>query len=106
MNGISGFEVQEARRPGWARLLVAGELDASTALTLRRRLRALKATNTNVCVDLSQLEFVDRAGARALADAVTQAQEGDWSVEVDPNISVQAKRFFDVITAAGLTTGI
>jgi anti-anti-sigma regulatory factor len=31
----------------------------STTLTFRRRLRALKASNMNVCVDLSQLEFID-----------------------------------------------
>lgn len=106
MVASSAFEIQEARRPGWARLLVTGELDASTALTFRRRLRALRATNTHVCVDLSQLEFIDCAGAHALTDAITQSQEGDWRVEVAPNVSVQARRFFDLITAAGLSAGI
>jgi anti-anti-sigma factor len=105
MRAISPFEIKEARSHGWARLLVTGELDISTALTFRRRLRALKATNTNVCVDLSQLEFIDCAGAHALNDAITQAQEGDWRVEVAASMSDQAKRFFDLITAAGLPTG-
>jgi hypothetical protein len=55
----SAFEIREERRYGWARLLVSGELDVSNALTFRRRLRALKAANLHVCVDLSQLEFID-----------------------------------------------
>jgi anti-anti-sigma factor len=104
MRGISRFEVEVAGRQGWARLLVTGELDVATALTFRRRLRALKAKNTHVCVDLSQLEFIDSAGAHALNDAITQSQEGDWRVEVAPSMSVQAKRFFDLMTAAGVPT--
>jgi anti-anti-sigma factor len=105
MTGSSVFEIQEARRQGWARLVVTGELDSSTALTFRRRLRALRAANTHVCVDLSQLEFIDCAGAQALNDAITQSQEGDWRVEVAPRMSDQAKRFFDLMTAARVATG-
>jgi anti-anti-sigma factor len=104
MTGSSVFEIHEARRRGWARLVVAGELDASTALTFRRRLRALRATNTHVCVDLSELEFIDCAGARALNDALTQSQEGDWRVEIAPTMSEQAERFFGLMTAAGVLT--
>lgn len=104
MTGSSAFEIQEARREGWARLLVTSELDASTALTFRRRLRALRATNTNVYVDLSELDFIDCAGAYALNDAVAQSQEGDWSVEVAPSMSDQARRFFDLMTVAGVAT--
>ena len=104
MRGISGFEIEETTQEGWARLLVTGELDVSTALTFRRRLRALKSTNTHVCIDLSQLEFIDCAGAHALNDAVTQARHGTSHVQVAPQMSSQAKRFFDLMTAAGLAT--
>lgn len=106
MTGSSIFEIRDERRRGWARLVVSGELDISTALTFRRRIRALKAANTHVCVDLSQLEFIDCAGARALDDAIVQGEEGQWHVEVDPNMSIQARRFFDLITATGLPAGI
>jgi anti-anti-sigma factor len=106
MTGSSVFETQEAPRRGWVRLLVTGELDASTALTFRRRLRALRAANTHVSIDLSQVEFIDCAGAHALSDAITQSQEGDWCVEVAPNASVQARRFFDLIPAAEPPAGI
>jgi anti-anti-sigma regulatory factor len=53
-------------------------------------------------VDLSQLEFIDCAGARALNDAIVQSREGEWRVEVAPSMSDQAKRFFDLMTAAGV----
>jgi anti-anti-sigma factor len=96
MEGSSAFEIQEVPREGWARLLVRGELDISTALTFRRRLRALKAAHTHVSVDLSQLDFIDSAGAHALTDAIAESRQGEWRVEIAPNMSGQAKRFFDL----------
>jgi anti-anti-sigma factor len=102
MTRSSTFEVEEAPRPGWARLVVSGELDLSTALTFRRRLRALKAENRHVSVDLSRVEFIDCAGAHALNDAVADARQGSWRVEVAPAMSDQARRLFDLLTAAGV----
>jgi ABC-type transporter Mla MlaB component len=78
----------------------------STALTFRRRVRALKADHTHVCIDLSQLEFIDTAGARALEDVLTDSRHGSWRVEVAPNMSCQATRFFDPTTAARRPTEV
>ena len=103
MPGFSTFEIEETPRWGWARLVCNGELDVSTALTFRRRLRALKAANPHVCVDLSQLEFIDCAGARALNDALAEARQGSWRVEIAPGMSDQASRLFDLLIAAGVT---
>ena len=102
MTGSSAFEIEEAPRRGWARLVCRGELDISTSLTFRRRLRALKAADTHVWVDLSQLEFSDCAGARALNDALADARGGSWCVEVGPDMSDPARRFFDLLCAAGV----
>jgi ABC-type transporter Mla MlaB component len=104
MTGSPAFEIQEGPQRGWARLLVTGELDTSTALTFRRRVRALKADQTHVCIDLSQLEFIDRAGGLALEDVLADARYGSWRVEVASDMSWQAARFFDPITAAGRST--
>ncbi len=100
----STFEIREAQRRGWVRLCVTGELDVSTALTFRRRLRALKAANTHVSVDLSELEFIDCAGAHALSDAIADSRRGSWQLEVEPNLSGQARHFFALATAAGLSS--
>lgn len=104
MTSSSAFEVQEGPHRGWARLLVGRELDTSTALTFRRRVRALKATHTHVCIDLSQLEFIDPAGAHALQDVLADARHGSWRVEVAPNASWQATRYFGSITTTGPPT--
>lgn len=102
MTPSSVFEIQETSRQGWARLVVSGELDVSTALTFRRRLRTLKAANTHVCVDLSHLEFIDCAGAHVLNDILAEARTGSWQVKIAPGMSEQANRFFDLLTAAGV----
>src|SRR5579863_1521596 len=104
--GDSVFQIQETSRRGWARLAVMGELDISTALTFRRRLRALRAAQTSVYLDLSQLEFIDIVGARAVLDAVAASGEGTWRVQVEPRVSDQARRCFDLMNAAGLHTDV
>lgn len=104
MTGGSTFEIQEAQRHGWARLVVSGELDVSTALTFRRMLRALRASNVNVYVDLSQLEFMDITGARAVNDVIAASRHGSWCVEVAPNMSVQASRLFALIEETDRST--
>jgi anti-anti-sigma factor len=102
MTAFSTFEIRESRQFGRARLCVSGELDLATVLTFRRRLRALMATNTHVRVDLSHLDFIDSAGAHALDDAIVDSRRGGRHIEVDPNMSHQARRFFDLTKAAGL----
>jgi anti-anti-sigma factor len=102
MSGTPAFRIEQTSRPGWARLAVTGELDISTALTFRRRLRALRATNTPVSLDLSELEFIDSAGARAILDAVAASRNGTWRVEIEPKLSDQARRYFELMKAAGL----
>jgi anti-anti-sigma factor len=97
--GDSVFQVQETSRPGWVRVAVTGALDESTALTFRRRLRALKASNTGVYLDLSEVEFIDSAGADVVLDAIAESRQGTWRVEVERNVSDQARRYFDSIRA-------
>jgi len=97
----SRSQIQETSRRGWARLAVTGELDISTALAFRRRLQAVRAANTPVYLDLSQVEFMDSVGARAVLDAIAASRESTWSVEVKPPRYHQPRRCFDLIRAAG-----
>lgn len=100
MTASAPFEIHEAPRPGWVLLVVTGELDISTALTFRRWVRALKAANTHVSIDLSLVEFIDSSGARALEDVLDDSRDGSWRAEVAPNVSRQAARWLDHITLA------
>jgi anti-anti-sigma factor len=102
MTDTAAFEIHEASRRGWARLSVVGELDVFTGLTFRRRLRALKAAETDVYVDLSRLEFIDCAGLHALTDVLAESRQGSWQVEVAPAMSVPARRLLGMLAAAGL----
>jgi anti-anti-sigma factor len=104
--GDSRFHVQETSRVGWARLSVSGELDLATALTFRRRLRALKASNSRVSLDLSEVEFIDSAGAHAVLDAVAASAQGPGRVEVEPEVSDPVRRYFDSTKAAGLPSAL
>jgi anti-anti-sigma factor len=99
--GDSACRIRETSLGGWARLAVIGELDISTALRFRRRLRAVRAANTPVHLDLSEVEFMDSAGARAVLDAVAASRESTWRVEVEPPLSPQARRCLDLLAAAG-----
>lgn len=102
MTGESIFQIEDASRRGWVRLSVSGELDISTALTFRRRLRALRASGMPVCLDLSEVEFIDSAGAHAVLDALAASREDAWRVELEPNMSDHARRYFELLKAAGL----
>jgi anti-anti-sigma factor len=97
----SVFQIQQSTHRGWARLTMSGELDISTALTFRRRLRAFRARNTPVHLDLSQVEFMDSMGARAVLDAVAASRGSTWRVEVEPPLSHQPRRCFDLARGAG-----
>ena len=78
-------------------MAVTGELDLSTALTFRRRLRAVRAANTPVYLDLSRVEFMDSAGARAVLDAIAASRGSSWSMEVSPPLSPQPRRCLDLM---------
>jgi anti-anti-sigma factor len=103
MTGTALLEIQEAPRRGWARLIVRGELDLSTASIFRRQVRALKAAATDVYVDLSRLEFIDCVGLHALNDVLAESRQGRWSVEIAPGVSVRARRCLDLLAGAGMS---
>ena len=60
------FSSNVVHRPPQARLTVAGELDLSSAGSIRRDVEdALSAGTTDFVVDTSEVTFVDAAGLRA-----------------------------------------
>lgn len=63
------------RRDGIEILSVSGEIDLSTAERLGRAIEAAAAPGTPLVVDLSDVGFLDSAGARVLAVADTAATE-------------------------------
>jgi anti-anti-sigma factor len=83
------------------RLALSGELDIATARRLRERLHQLKEAGSHVRLDLSRLQFIDSAGAHALAEALAESRADHWRLEVEPTMSHQVRHFIDLAIAAG-----
>jgi anti-anti-sigma factor len=47
-------------------------------------------------LDLSELEFIDSSGMRALLEAVKAAQADGWDLGVDPRLSHAVQRAFEL----------
>lgn len=90
------FEIHEREESGCVRLRLSGELDLASESVLRNRLEQLRAEKRTVRLDLSSLEFMDGSGIRLLISAFNQAQGYGWEFEVDPDVSPQVKRLFEV----------
>jgi anti-anti-sigma factor len=76
------FQVEEQYEGGRLRLTLVGELDLASSPSLEAVLIGLKAANRAVCLDLSQLEFIDSSGIRVLFRAIEDAHDSDWDFRI------------------------
>jgi anti-sigma B factor antagonist len=74
--------LQVRRRPGYALVAAAGEIDISTVSRLRGVLDTLTADGLRVIVDLNQVSFVDASGLGALVGAAARAAAAGGSLHV------------------------
>ena len=74
--------VQVRLQPGYAVIMVAGEVDIATAPQLREHLAVLAGSGRPVIADLDQVSFIDAAGLRVLAAAARQASGAGGSLHV------------------------
>lgn len=69
-----------------ARLVVRGEVDIANADVLEEQLLAAEAVSGDeLIVDLSDVTFMDVAGARVLVQAAAAAAEGSRQIRVEPS---------------------
>jgi anti-anti-sigma factor len=101
MQDDTPLQIDETREGTWTRLALSGELDIASARQLRDRLRRLQQSGSHVRLDLSQLQFIDSAGVRPLAEALIESRADHWRLEVEPRMSHQVRRFIDLVKAAG-----
>ena len=98
MQGEGTLEVQRTVDPdGWVRLSLLGELDHASALGLEGQLSELKKSREPARLDLSRLEFIDSSGVRILVVGVRDARRENWQLEIEPKLSWQVQRVFDVL---------
>jgi anti-sigma B factor antagonist len=96
-----GFSVQERDEAGVRVLAVSGELDIATAPELCARLDASRSTRRpRMLVDLTEVDFCDSTGLRALLGAASEvrAHGGRFAIVCAPSGGVA--RLLDIVGAS------
>jgi anti-sigma B factor antagonist len=92
------FEIREnVDADGVVRLALVGELDIAVADRVEERFRQLREDNRQVLLDLSQLEFIDSSGVRAIVLGLKHARQGGHPLEVDRQISSTVARMIEIM---------
>jgi anti-sigma B factor antagonist len=97
MRSPAPLRIEERVEPDGLRLSLRGELDLATKCDLRRRLFHARSPGDDVLLDLSQLEFVDAAGAGMLLRALADSRRHGWNLRLDPVMPAQVARVFDLV---------
>jgi anti-anti-sigma factor len=92
------FEIRESfDADGALRLALIGELDIAVADRVEERLRQHRDDGERLRVDLSQLDFIDSSGVRAIVLGLRQARQGGYGLEVDRKISPAVRRMIEIM---------
>jgi anti-sigma B factor antagonist len=92
------FEIRESPDAGGAVCLaLVGELDIAVADRVENRFRQLREDGCAVRLDLSQLEFIDSSGVRAIVLGVKHARQGGHEFEVDRRVNSTVARMIDIM---------
>lgn len=92
------FEIREnVDADGVVRLTLVGELDIAVADRVEDRFSQLREDDRPVLLDLSQLEFIDSSGVRAIVLGLRRARQGGHQLEVDERISSTVARMIEIM---------
>ena len=98
---LSMLELSERQdADGAVRLTLIGELDLSVTDRLRGRLDQLGRSQQRVRLDLSQLDFIDCSGLRAILNALADARGKQRALEVDRRVSPNVSRVISLVHIA------
>jgi anti-sigma B factor antagonist len=78
----AGLVIRVRREPGYAVVMVAGELDIATVAGLRERLFELAGGGRPLIVDLDQVSFMDASGLGVIVGAARRAATHGASLHV------------------------
>ena len=77
--------------------MLIGELDIAVADGVETRLRAHRADGNPVRLDLSQLDFIDSSGVRAIVLGLKHARSGGVELDVDTRVSSTVARMIEIM---------
>lgn len=98
----TAFDLRESRKAGAVVLSLHGDLDIAAVEPLQARLDELHAARTPVILNLSELEFMDSSGMACIAQAVRQARESGWDLQVGRVLHTQVQRLIELVDGATL----
>ena len=78
------------------RLAAMGEVDISTADTLRDSLRKQIRGGQDVLLDLSAVEFMDASGIRVILDAIAEAKANGLRLGLVPQLHPHVKKMLEL----------
>ncbi len=81
-------------------MTLIGELDIAVADGVEERLRRLREAGRHVRLDLSQLDFIDSSGVRAIVLGLKHARQSGHELDVDRRISPTVERMIDIMGIA------
>jgi anti-anti-sigma factor len=82
---------------GWVRVRVEGELALDSSSTLERAVEAELAANRNVLLDLSEIDFIDSAGFRAMTALVRTAKSTGHELRLSMDLPAHARRLMEIV---------
>ena len=86
---------------GAVRMTLLGELDLSATDGLKEQLDEVQRAKRRVRLDLSELEFIDCSGLRAILDAMARGRREGAPLEVDRSVSPFVGRIVSLGAVAG-----
>ena len=92
---------QHHEADGAVRMTLVGELDLSATDGLRARLDEAQRSKRRVRLDLSELEFIDCSGIRAILEAMAQSRHDGGDMEVERSVSPIVGRVVSLGAIAG-----
>jgi anti-sigma B factor antagonist len=87
----------EPMRDGWVRVRVEGELALASSSTLERAVEAELRANSHILLDLSQIEFIDSAGLRAMTALVRTAKASGRKLRLSTDLPAHARRLMEIV---------
>ena len=96
------LSVEAVREADHVRLIVAGELDLSTAGNLESVLQQHQGSGRTVLIDLSALEFIDSTGLQLLLRAQADARRDGWNLAFASSVTPAVQRLLELTSARPL----
>jgi anti-sigma B factor antagonist len=87
----------EHMRDGWIRVLIEGELALTSSEELERAVVPALLARSHVLLDLSQIDFIDSAGLRAMTALVRVARANGCELRLSSDLPDHARRLMEIV---------